>query len=129
MKEYNLTIDGKSYNVKVDGISGGVAQVSVDGTAYSVRLESAGPVTAQNRVPREEEKAAGGREVTSPLPGVILRVEVSAGQSVRRGQRVAVVEAMKMENDILSPCDGTVTGVSVHDGDSVLEGAKIITIR
>ena len=74
-------------------------------------------------------KAAGaGSVVKSPLPGIIISVDVKEGQAVKRGQKVAVVEAMKMENDILAECDGTVTAVHARKGDSVLEGADIVTI-
>jgi biotin carboxyl carrier protein len=66
--------------------------------------------------------------VVSPLPGVIIAVKVNVGDAVKAGQTVAVLEAMKMENDIQAECDGTVTAVKVAKGDSVLEGAVIVTI-
>jgi biotin carboxyl carrier protein len=62
------------------------------------------------------------------LPGVIIAVKVNVGDAVKAGQTVAVLEAMKMENDIQAECDGTVTAVKVAKGDSVLEGATIVTI-
>ncbi|MBO8480573.1 MAG: biotin/lipoyl-binding protein, partial [Bacteroidetes bacterium] len=74
-------------------------------------------------------KASGaGKDVVSPLPGVVISVDVKVGDAVKRGQKVAVIEAMKMENEILSENDGTVTAVHVSKGDSVLEDAKIVTI-
>ena len=82
-----------------------------------------------NRLPRPAAKPAGaGKAVTSPLPGVIIEVAVKEGQAVKAGQKVAVIEAMKMENEIQAETDGTVTAVLVSKGDSVLEGAEIVKI-
>ncbi len=72
--------------------------------------------------------ADGGKAVTAPLPGVIIHLLVAAGQTVQRGDKIAVLEAMKMENDILAPVDGKVLSLSVRQGDPVLEGAIIATI-
>ena len=66
--------------------------------------------------------------MTSPLPGVIIEVSVKEGQTVKAGQKVAVLEAMKMENEIQASSDGTVTAILVNKGDSVLEGAEIVKI-
>ena len=141
MKEYKLRIDGKPFDVKVIGISGSVAEVSVDGASYKVEIggtasEAAAPAQAPAAAPAPARAAAsvpappaaGGRAVRSPLPGVILSVSVKEGQKVTRGQSLAVIEAMKMENDILAPCDGTVAAVMVERGDSVAEGAVILNI-
>ena len=78
----------------------------------------------------EHGAAAGGpaTKVTSPLPGVIIEVSVKEGQAVKSGQKVAVIEAMKMENEISATKDGTVTAIHVSKGDSVLEGADIVSI-
>ncbi|MBO6220803.1 MAG: biotin/lipoyl-binding protein, partial [Bacteroidales bacterium] len=74
-------------------------------------------------------KASGtGKAVTSPLPGVIIEVSVKEGQAVKAGQKIAVIEAMKMENEIKADVDGTVTAILVNKGDSVLEGAEIVKI-
>ncbi|MBQ9660995.1 MAG: acetyl-CoA carboxylase biotin carboxyl carrier protein subunit, partial [Bacteroidales bacterium] len=79
--------------------------------------------------PAAAPKPAGaGKKIGSPLPGVIISVDVKEGQAVKRGQKVAVIEAMKMENEILAECDGTITAIHVSKGDSVLEGADIVTI-
>ena len=72
--------------------------------------------------------AGPGTDINSPLPGVIIEVSVKEGQAIKSGQKLAVLEAMKMENDIVAEKDGTVTAIHVHKGDSVLEGAKIVTI-
>ncbi|MBQ0150687.1 MAG: biotin/lipoyl-binding protein [Bacteroidales bacterium] len=146
MKEYRFKINGNEYNVCINSIEGTEADVTVNGRSYSVGMESsaaqvqpapavhtapvaqtAAPVRTQ--APGAPAKAAGaGRAVTAPLPGVIIEVSVSAGQTVKAGQKVAVLEAMKMENEIQALEDGTVTAIHVSKGDSVLEGADIVTI-
>ena len=149
MKEYKFKINGNEYNVAINGIEGKNADVTVNGVSYNVELENApapapapAPAAAPAAVPAAKAapapaaapaapKAAapaGGKNITSPLPGVILSVDVKEGQAVKRGQKVAVLEAMKMENEILSEFDGTVTAVLVNKGDSVLEGANIATV-
>ena len=146
MKEYKLKLKGKDYNVAVFSIEDKTAEVSVNGVRYRVEIEGEStpepllrPVLMQPR-PTEAPKPApkarkessvtgGGKTVSSPLPGVVLSITVKEGQNVQRGQKMAVVEAMKMENDILAPVDGVVSTVYVSVGESVLEGAKLLTIK
>ena len=140
MKAYKFKINGKEYNVAVNGIEGKNADVTVNGVNYQVELENevpaaapapsaAAPAPAAEAAPAPKAAApAGGKKVGSPLPGVIISVDVKEGQAVKRGQKVAVIEAMKMENEILAECDGTVSAVHVSKGDSVLEGDDIVTI-
>ena len=126
MKEYKFKINGKDFHVAVNGISGTKADVTVNGVNYDVELENAvAPVASAPKAPAH---ATGGKAITSPLPGVIISVDVKEGSVVKRGQKVAVIEAMKMENDILADVDGTVTAVHVSKGDTVAEDAKIVTI-
>lgn len=144
MKEYKFKINGKDFHVAVNGISGTKADVTVNGVNYDVELENAvapvqqaapaqtAPVTPVAAAPQAPSAASapatGGKVITSPLPGVIISVDVKEGSVVKRGQKVAVIEAMKMENDILADADGTVTAVHVSKGDTVAEDAKIVTI-
>ena len=130
MKEYKFKINGKDFHVAVNGISGTKADVTVNGVNYDVELENAvAPVAAAPQAPSAASApATGGKVITSPLPGVIISVDVKEGSVVKRGQKVAVIEAMKMENDILADADGTVTAVHVSKGDTVAEDAKIVTI-
>jgi len=147
MKSYKFTVNGKEYAVDVLGIEGRTASVNVNGVAYSVELSEeisqapaapaavpAAPVAqpaAQTQAPAPAPAAApagAGSAITSPLPGVIISVNVKEGQTVKKGQKVAVLEAMKMENEIQADCDGTVTAVLVHQGDSVLEGAELLKL-
>lgn len=144
MKEYKFKINGKDFHVAVNGISGTKADVTVNGVNYDVELENAvapvqqaapvqtapvSPVAGAPQAPAAAPApATGGKAITSPLPGVIISVDVKEGSVVKRGQKVAVIEAMKMENDILADADGTVTAVHVSKGDTVAEDAKIVTI-
>lgn len=144
MSTYNLKINGKQYNVTVNSVEGNNASVNVNGVDYNVEIEGgAAPVAAPVAAPMAAPAAApvvsapaatpaaapaGGKSIVSPLPGVIISIDVKEGQTVKRGQKVAVIEAMKMENEILAEFDGTVTAIHVSKGDSVLEDAKIVTI-
>jgi biotin carboxyl carrier protein len=141
MKEYKFKINGKEYNVAVGEADGKMLPVNVNGKDYSVELENApvaapAPAVQQAAAPAPAAaaapaaKPAGGAEekIVSPLPGVIIEVSVKEGQAVKAGQKVAVLEAMKMENEISAPKDGTITSIHVHKGDSILEGAPIVSI-
>ena len=157
MKEYSFKINGKQYDVTVESVEGNSAQVVVNGAAYSVEIEKGAytdsfvanapqndkvslapqndkpviPSEAKESAPAAAPKAApagAGTKVESPLPGVVIEVSVTEGQAVKQGQKVAVLEAMKMENEIAATADGTVTAIHVSKGDSVLEGAPIVTI-
>ena len=142
MKTYKFKINGNEYNVAINSVEGTAASVTVNGTEYKVELENAPSVPVQaapaapvvsapaQPVPAAPQPAVSGagKAVTSPLPGVIIAVKVNVGDSVKAGQEVAVLEAMKMENSIEATQDGTVTAIHVAKGDSVLEGASVVTI-
>lgn len=144
MKEYKYKIDGKEYAVKIDKIEGDQAQLEVNGTPYSVEIiqekkketpkvaksaPAATPAATAAPAPAAAPASAGkGKAVKAPLPGVIISVDVQVGQQVKRGQQVAVLEAMKMENGINAECDGTITEIKVKAGDSILEGTDIVII-
>lgn len=146
MTQYKFKINGNEYNVDIHSVEGNIASVTVNGKDYQVELENApaAPVQAvpvRNAVPAPAAPSASapavapkpaasgaGKPVTSPLPGVIIAVKVNVGDTVKAGQEVAVLEAMKMENSIEAIQDGTVTAVHVSKGDSILEGAPIVTI-
>ena len=143
MKEYKYKIDGKEYAVKIDKIEGDQAQLEVNGTPYSVEIiqenketpkvaksaPAAAPAATVAPTPAAAPASTGkGKAVKAPLPGVIISVDVQVGQQVKRGQQVAVLEAMKMENGINAECDGTITEIKVKAGDSILEGTDIVII-
>lgn len=143
MKEYKITINGNEYVTSVS-IEDGVANVTVNGQEFTgVAIEglakknksmprvaprpAAGdaPVVA---APRPASTGGAGTPIKSPLPGVILDVFVKEGDAVKAGQRLMLLEAMKMENNIESDKDGVVKSISARKGDSVLEGDVLITI-
>lgn len=142
MSTYKFKISGKEYNVTIGDIENKIAKVNVNGTDYEVELENqpaaapapapAAPAAAAQAAPAAAAPAAKpagpGVKVTSPLPGVIIEVSVKEGQAVKAGQKVAVIEAMKMENEIAATQDGTISAIHVATGDSVLEGADIVSI-
>lgn len=143
MKTYKFKINGNEYNVEINSVEGSNASVTVNGTAYQVELENApaapvqaapapvssAPAPVQSAPAAPKPAASGaGKALTSPLPGVIIGIKVNVGDTVKAGQEVAVLEAMKMENSIEATHDGTVTAIHVAKGDSVLEGAAVVTI-
>lgn len=140
MKEYTFKINGKDYAVTIGEAEGKLLSVNVNGANYQVELENApvaAPVQASTPAapavvaPAAAPAAApagAGEKVNSPLPGVIVEVSVKEGQAVKAGQKVAVLEAMKMENEIPAPKDGTITAIHVQKGDSILEGAPVVSI-
>lgn len=107
-------------------------RVNVNGTVYEVELEEitgAAPAAAPAPVAAAPVAApAGGEQITSPMPGNILSVNVSAGDTVKKGQVLMVLEAMKMENEIMCPCDGKVVSVSVAKGAAVESGTLLCVI-
>jgi len=140
MKTYKFKINGNEYNVEINSVEGNIADVTVNGASYQVEMDtpvapapapvqtSEAPKTAAPAAAAPAPAAGAGKAVTSPLPGVIIEVSVKEGQAIKAGQKVAVIESMKMENEIQASSDGTVTAVLVHKGDSVLEGAEIVKI-
>lgn len=135
MKEYKFKINGKDYAVKIGEASGRNLTVNVNGADYEVELSETpdqvggdAPVATAAPAAPKAAPAGAGKTIKSPLPGIIISINVKEGQAVTRGQKVAVIEAMKMENDILAESDGTITAIHAAKGDSVLEGADIVTI-
>ena len=140
MKEYKFKIGGKEYNVTVNPKEGKFFDVTVNGATYEVEAENApaaapapvaaaAPVQAAPAAAAPAAKPAGaGEKVPSPLPGVIIEISVKEGQQVKQGQKLVILEAMKMENEIPAPKDGTVTEILVHKGDTLQEGDPVVTI-
>ena len=143
MKEYRYTIDGNKYEVAINEVNDTTAKVTVNGTEYTVEWEKpveekpvvkVQPVAAKPAAAAATPAAApaaaavNGHAIKTPLPGVIIDVKVNVGDTVKKGDTVVVLEAMKMENSIEATHDGKVTAINVAKGDSVLEGAPIVTI-
>jgi biotin carboxyl carrier protein len=138
MKSFKYTINGSVYKVVINSIEDTIAEVEVNGTPYKVEMNKPTKkqvVTikrpAQTTVApvARPQTSAGPGALKSPLPGVILDIVCKPGDTVKKGQKVMVLEAMKMENAINSDRDGVIKEVKVNKGDSVLEGADLIIIE
>ena len=144
MKEYKYKINGGEYIVAINEVTDTAAQVEVNGIAYNVEWEKpAAPkpvVVAKPAAPAAKPAAApvaapaaapsaGGYAIKTPLPGVIIDVKVNVGDTVVKGQTVAILEAMKMENNINTDRDGKVASIAVAKGDTVADGAVLITLE
>ena len=125
MKYYNITVNGVAYSVSVEETAAGAAPVAAAAPAAPAAPKAA---PAPAAAPKAAAGAAGAVAVKAPMPGNILDVKVKAGASVKAGDVLVILEAMKMENEIQAPADGTVTAILVNKGDSVLEGAEIVKI-
>lgn len=122
--KYEVTLNGKTYEIEVEE---GKAIV-LDERAHAAPAPAA-PVPAQAAAPAPAAAAApagSGTPVNAPLPGTVLSVNVSNGQSVKAGDVLVVIEAMKMENEIMAPSDGTVSSVAVSKGQAVESGTALV---
>ena len=145
MKEYKLKINGNDYNVVINDVQESVASVEVNGSNYKVEFEkpivkptaikevktaTAAPAVsaAAPKPAAAPAPTAGGTTVSSPLPGVILEVCVKEGDTVKNGQKIMVLEAMKMENVVEATADGVIKSIKVNKGDSVMEGTPLAII-
>lgn len=116
MRKFNVLVDGKQYNVEIEELGG--SSTATTPTQIAAPAQSA-PAAAPAPVVN-----AGGIAVNSPMPGVIVKLVAANGSVVKKGQVIAVLEAMKMENDIVSPADGKVSfavaqGANVNSGDAL----------
>ena len=135
MKEYKYKINGNEYSVAIIDLEGDKAAVEVNGVSYQVDILTEGytapaprPAAKPAAAPAPAPAAGKGTAVQSPLPGVILDIKVAVGDQVKAGQTVAILEAMKMENNINAECDGVITAIKVSKGDNILEGSDIVII-
>ena len=119
MKKYKVNVNGTVYEVELEEITGAAAAAPVAAPAAPAPAPAA-PVAAA---------PAGGEKVTAPMPGNILSVNVAAGDTVKRGQVLLILEAMKMENEIMSPCDGVIASVNTSKGSAVESGALLCVIQ
>jgi glutaconyl-CoA decarboxylase len=122
MKKYNITVNGTTYEVLVEEageVASAPAPAFVAPVTVAAPSVAPAPVAAAAPAAPKATGAQGANSVTAPMPGTILDVKVSVGQSVKKGDVVCVLEAMKMENDIPAPCDGVIASVNVQKGASV----------
>lgn len=127
MKKYQITVNGNVYEVEVEEVAAGVATAPAAPVATPVATApKAAPAPA---APKNAAPAAGTKPITAPMPGTILDVKVSVGQSVKRGETMFILEAMKMENEIPATEDGVVASVDTAKGASVATGAVLATLK
>lgn len=122
MKNLRITVNGTVYDVQVEELGSDAAPAPA---AAPAAVTSAAPVKA---AAQRKTAAAAGEKVAAPMPGTIVSVNVSEGQSVKKGDVLVVLEAMKMENEIKAPRDGSISSVAVSKGASVDTGATLVTI-
>ena len=151
MKEFAFKINGAEYKCAVEDIAAGKTKVTVNGKVYEVETEApavkAAPVAAKPaaapapapaapkaEAPKAEAPkpaaapAAGGIQVKSPLPGSVIKVLVSEGQAVKKGDTLMTLESMKMENAIMAEADGTVKQIAVTPGQNVMQDDLLIVL-
>lgn len=146
MKEFNYKINGSPYRVFIRKSDASMVELEVNGTPFAVEIETkekklsgikrpnapaVGPTPQSTSTPLVTRPSEQGvkNSIQSPLPGVILEVKCKEGDTVKKGQTLMVLEAMKMENNILANTNGKITEILVNKGDSVLEGADLLVIE
>ena len=127
MKRYTITVNGTPYDVTVEeNGSAASAPISAPAVPAAPAPKAAAPAPS---APAAAPAAAGAVKVESPMPGTILDVKTSVGASVNEGDVLCILEAMKMENDIVAPSAGTIASINVNKGDSVEAGQVLITLN
>ncbi len=125
MRKFNINVNGNMYTVEVEEVTGGAVSAPV--VAAPAPVASA-PAPAPAPAPVAKPVVSGGASVTAPMPGTVLKLAVANGSTVKKGDKILVLEAMKMENDINASADGVVT-FTVNAGDSVETGAQLAVIK
>ncbi len=125
MKKFVIKVNGNVYNVEVEETQNFVnAPISAPAAAPVAAQTPAAPVAAPAATPAP----AGANAVTAPMPGTILDIKVTAGQAVKSGDVLCILEAMKMENEIVAPADGTVAAINVTKGATVNTGDALVSL-
>lgn len=125
MKNYRITVNGTAYDVAVEELAAGAAPAPVAQVAAPV----AAPTPAAAPAPAAKSTGAGSIKVASPMPGKILDVKTKVGDAVKKGQVLLILEAMKMENEVVAPEDGTVASVDVAVGAMVEAGDTLASLN
>lgn len=121
--KYVVTLNGKNYEVEVEETDAVITAVTDAAPAAPIAAAApAAPAAAP------APAAADGQKVLSPMPGTILSVNVSVGSAVKAGEVILILEAMKMENEIVAPCDGTVKQLAVQKGSTVATDALLAVV-
>lgn len=121
MKNYTITVNGTAYDVTVEEGSG-------SGAPAAAAKPAAAPKKAPTAAPAKSAGGQGATKVNAPMPGKILSVKASTGQVVKKGDVLMILEAMKMENEVVAPSDGTVASIDITEGSSVEAGAVLATL-
>ena len=127
MKNYRITVNGNTYDVAVEEIGGGAAPVAAAAPVMTPAAPAAAPAA-----PAAAPAASGSKGsvvVSAPMPGKILGVKTEVGKAVKKGDVLMVLEAMKMENEIVAPQDGTIASVNVSVGSQVEAGDTLVTLN
>lgn len=124
MKNYRITVNGTAYDVAVEELGAGAtpAPVAAPVTAAPAAAPVASPAPAASG-------SEGAVKISAPMPGKILSIKANMGQAVKKGEVVMVLEAMKMENEIVAPADGTIASINVGVGDSVESGDTLASLN
>ena len=122
MKSYKISVNGQSYDVTVEEVGSAAAN--------AVPARTAAPVAARTATPAapSQSAASGATVVKAPMPGTLLSYKVAKGQAVRRGEVLLILEAMKMENEIVAPVDGVVASLCVGEGSAVSTGDALVEL-
>ena len=141
MKKFNVTVNGKTYAVEVEEVGAGQGgftyqpvQQPINQAPVQQPVQAAAPEAPKAHVeqaPKKTEKAAtvgDGELMSAPMPGTILDIMVTEGQTVKKGEIILILEAMKMENELAAPVDGTVVKIYTSRGESINAGDSILTI-
>ena len=130
MKRFQVVVNGNSYEVEVEELAAGVSASPVAPTnAPPVAPAAPAAAAPKAKAATSAPESAGANKVTAPMPGKIVNVSVAAGQAIKEGDIVCILEAMKMENEVFASASGTIASVNVNAGDAVETGDVIVTIN
>ncbi|HHV78278.1 MAG TPA: biotin/lipoyl-binding protein [Firmicutes bacterium] len=127
MKRYKVTVNGKTYEVEVEEIGGGIRATAV--TPVAELAPAAPPAPAPAPAAPQTADTGDGEIIRAPLPGVITEYKVKAGERVKRGQVLLLLEAMKMQNEIMAPRDALVKSIDNNQGANVNTGDRLLTLE
>ncbi len=140
MKKFKFTISGNEYDVNIKDIEDNIAQIEVNGTNYEVVLHKDVKTSKTPKLVRKpvvqkpgeglikKQASSGTTAIKAPLPGTILKINVSIGDQVKTGQTLLIMEAMKMENQVLAEKDGEIKAIKINEGEAVLQDDVLIEI-
>ena len=126
MRKFNITVNGKTYEVDVEEVGGVATSAPVSAPAPA---PTAAPAPAAAPAAPKATGSMGATKVTAPMPGTVVSIKVNVGDKVESGTLVAVLEAMKMENEIFAGADGVIASINANAGDSVSTGDVLVSIN